>query len=74
MHWHQGCHSTRHAFTSGCHVEDDGAFPEDGRDDGDVGEVGAACQLRVVGHQHIALLDALLLAGALVPVLELQAL
>ena len=32
-------------------------WPEDGRDDGDVRQVAAPCELRMVRYQHVALLD-----------------
>ena len=50
---------------SGGHKEDDLALIEDGCDDSDVRQVTAAGQLGIITNQNIALLDALMLAGAL---------
>jgi len=57
---------------SGGHKKDDLALVEDRGDDGDVRQVAAARQLRVVADQHVALLNALILARALCVIPQLH--
>lgn len=47
------------------HKKHDLALVEDRGDDGDVRQVAAACQLRVVADQHVALLNAFIFSRAL---------
>ena len=39
------------------HVEDNFSSDEDGRDHGDVWQVASSGQLRVVAHEHVAVVD-----------------
>ena len=57
---------------SGGHKEDDLALVEHRCDDSNVRQVAAASQLGVIADQNIALLDALMLAGALCVVPQLH--
>lgn len=54
------------------HKEDNFALAEDRRDDSDVRQVAASCQLGVVAHKHIPLIQPLLLAWTLCVVPQLQ--
>jgi len=57
---------------SGGHKEDNLALVEDRGDDSDVRQVAAPCQLGVVADQHVALLNAFILAGALCVIPQLH--
>lgn len=54
------------------HKEDNFVLAEDRRDDSDVRQVAASCQLGVVAHKHIPLIQPLLLAWTLCVVPQLQ--
>ena len=57
---------------SGGHKKDDLALVEDRGDDSDVRQVAAARQLGVVADQHVALLNAFILARALCVIPQLH--
>jgi len=57
---------------SGGHKKNDLALVEDRGDDSDVRQVAAARQLGVVADQHVALLNAFILAGALCVIPQLH--
>ncbi len=57
---------------AGRDAEDDAAVVEDGGDDGNVRQVAASGQLRVVAHQNLPLLQPMRPALPLRPVVELH--
>ena len=68
----QGRHGARSdsahicVMPSGGHEEHYLVIDEDGRDDGDVWEMRATCQLGVIRHQHVTLCDVVSPIGHLV--------